>query len=137
MLRRFDDWPRRLHAFIRARREMPFEWGRNDCCTFALEGNVVALTGIDLLPGVPRPASGFGAARFLRARGHEDATGLATELLGEPIEQVAFAQRGDVVALPHGDEATLGVCVGADVAAPALAGLEFFPVRLGLLAWRV
>lgn len=137
MLRRLDDWPSRLHAYIRSRREMPFAWGSNDCCTFAIGGGVEALTGILLLPDVQRPTTEFGAARFLVERGHHDVSGLATELLGVPMITPRLAQRGDVVALLADEGVTLGICLGADVAAPGPLGLVFPPLSCALKAWRV
>jgi hypothetical protein len=137
MLRRLDDWPSRLRAFIRSRRELPFAWGSNDCCTFAIGGGVEALTGVLLLPDVQRPTTELGAARFLLDRGHRDASGLATELLGEPLATPRLAQRGDVVALPADEGVTLGICLGTDAAAPGPSGLVFAPLSCALKAWRV
>lgn len=136
MLQRLPDWPRRLDAFIRERRSQPFAWGVNDCCTFA-EGAVRAQTGVALLAGLARPATRFGAARFLRRRGHRDVAGLATELLGPPLDSPRLARRGDVVCFFGGVADTLGICTGAHVCAPGRAGLEFLSRSVVRDAWRV
>lgn len=137
MLRRLDDWPARLHAYIRARHDMPFAWGSQDCCTFAISGGVEALTGVLLWPDVARPTTEFGATRFLVERGYRDPSGLASELLGLPLSTPRLAQRGDVVAMPAENSVTLGICVGADVAAPGPTGLVFVSLIFGQMAWRV
>ena len=93
MLRRLDDWPARLHAYIRARHDMPFAWGSQDCCTFAISGGVEALTGVLLWPDVARPTTEFGAARFLVERGYRDPSDLASELFGSPLSTPRLAQR--------------------------------------------
>ena len=36
-LPRLRDWPERLDALLRSRAAVPFEWGRNDCCTFVAD----------------------------------------------------------------------------------------------------
>lgn len=137
MLLRFPDWPSRLSTYIDARRSEPFRWGANDCCTFALEGAVQAITGIDLLPGVRRPTSARSAVLFLKARGHQDSSGLADELLGLRLSSPRLAQRGDVVAFRSDRGVTLGVSVGSAVAAPGLHGLVFLPRLVVVMAWRI
>lgn len=135
-MRRLPDWPSRLDGFIRERRSHPFVWGVNDCCTFA-EGAVRAQTGVALLAGTARPATRFGAARFLLGRGHRDVAGLATELLGPSLRTPRLAQRGDVVCFFGGVADTLGVCLGAHVCAPGASRLEFLPRSAIRIAWRV
>ena len=46
-MKRLEDWPERLAAFVEARRAMPFRWGQNDCALFAADA-VAAVTGVDL-----------------------------------------------------------------------------------------
>ena len=43
-LTRLRDWPERLDALLRSRASVPFEWGRNDCCTFVADA-IEAMTG--------------------------------------------------------------------------------------------
>ena len=34
-MKRLEDWPERLAAYVDAHRDTPFRWGQNDCATFA------------------------------------------------------------------------------------------------------
>jgi hypothetical protein len=50
-LKRTHDWPEQLHRLIRARWDTPFQWGVNDCGTFAADV-VLAMTGVDIAADV-------------------------------------------------------------------------------------
>ena len=43
---RYSDWPERLSNFILQRNNTPFEWGKSDCCLFALDA-VQTINGSD------------------------------------------------------------------------------------------
>jgi len=43
---RYSDWPERLSNFVRQRHDTPFEWGKSDCCLFALDA-VQTINGSD------------------------------------------------------------------------------------------
>lgn len=137
MLQRLENWPQRLHELIETRRRQPFVWGENDCCIFALEHGVRAVTGILLLPEVPRPRTAIAAGRFLLRRGYRDVFSLATELLGQPVPFPRMAGRGDVVGLESPGVKALGVCVGAACATPGSHGLLFVPRSFVVRAWRL
>ena len=138
---RRQDWPTRLFEFIEARREVAFEWGRQDCCLFVCDG-ILTITGLDpaakLYRGKYRDA--LGAARLLKKHGGVEA--LAEKVctahgffeLSTPL----IAQRGDVLLLDtaaHGP--ALGLCVGSQIAAAGPLGLTFSPVGVARRAWRV
>ena len=128
---RRQDWPERLAGFIDSRRSQPFEWGVNDCSTFAIDA-VETMTGAR--PDLPLVATADEYARMLR-----DAGSLATiigDAYGEPIHP-SLAQRGDVVLLMVDGRETIAVCLGASAAAPAKDGVETVPMELAVAAWRV
>lgn len=127
---REQHWPEALADFIEARREMPFEWGPNDCCAFAAAA-LEAMTGER--PPLPAYASERDAARLLREAPLRERV---DELYGPEIVP-AFAQRGDLVLLDLDGRATLGVCVGDEVVAPGPDGVLTFPRSLALAAWKV
>lgn len=131
---RHEDWPRRLQAFVRARRRMPFAWGSNDCSTLAADW-VLEATGTDPLYGM---RGGWSDARQAMARIAEMG-GLrqaATDLLGPEIAP-SLAQRGDVVLIVVGDRETLAVCVGEHALGAADAGALLAPMSDAIAAWRV
>lgn len=133
-MNRLEDWPTRLAQFIEARRERPFSWGESDCCLFVCDG-IEAMTGTD-------PAARWrglyqsekGARRVLRDNG--GVTGLATLILGVPV-QPALAGRGDVVLIDTPGGQALALCVGPNIAAQGVSGIEFHHSGAGMAAWRV
>lgn len=131
-MKRFEDWPERLVAYVDAHRDTPFVWGENDCATFAA-GAVAALTGREIK--VPTVASAADYARFvLRSGALRDH---ATDHLGDPLASPAFAQRGDVVLLMFAGREMLGVCLGAEAVAPGDAGVLTVSMSTASAAWRV
>lgn len=109
-LKRFQDWPERLNAFLS--QDLVFNWCELNCVLFAAAA-IEAQTGVDFV-GNNR---GFKTKRGAVARlkkvcggGVEDA---ARMFLGEPYPSVNLAKRGDVVSCDVGDGVALGVCVGA------------------------
>jgi hypothetical protein len=136
-LTRLPDWPARLSAFVSSRRDIPYAYGVNDCACFAQE-SVIALTGTDPLPGIERPKSWLGAARFLIANGWEDVEEMITAVLGPPLASPRLAQRGDIVSFASpGGERHLAVCTGGMAATPGGLGIEWVPLSEWRSAWKV
>lgn len=127
---RRQDWPRRLQAFVRARRNMPFAWGTNDCVTLAADW-VEECTGVHI---EREWTDALSAMREIERRG-----GLrqaVSDVLGEPIP-VTLAQRGDLVLIDLGGRETMAVCVGEYALAASEMGALLHPVSDAVSAWRV
>ena len=105
---RRGDWQARWGAYMRARADLPFAWGSNDCCLFAA-GSVEALTGIECASRFGRYDSAMGAARKVEQFG--GLMGLATAVLGPHCPPV-MAAVGDVVLVENAGRDLLGVCNG-------------------------
>jgi hypothetical protein len=131
---RRDNWPSLLAQFIEARREQPFAWGSNDCCTFAADW-VEVCTGVDYAKAWRgRYSSGLGAVRVLDEAGGVEAL---VDALG--LQRVApqLAGRGDIVAQEAGRGMTLGICLGETTAFVAKGGLVFGPISNVETAWKI
>ena len=131
---RRDNWPNLLAQFIEQRRDQPFAWGVNDCCTFAADW-VQLCTGVDYAQAWRgRYVSGLGAVRVL-----DDAGGVEALLDALGLQRVAPQQagRGDIVAQQAGRGVTLGICLGVTTAFVAEAGLVFGPLSSVETAWRI
>lgn len=137
MLKRIKDWPEALASEMARVQNMPFEWGKNDCCLFACNA-VKAITGKDL------------ARSFRGYKTRNEAFDLIKSFggIGKLAESVAkkysipeidplLARRGDVCLLDAGRGETLGICVGDTIVAPGDKGLVGFPLMQGLRAWRI
>ena len=132
---RFEDWPQRLDAAIRAAKGRPFSWGDHDCTLFA--ANVVReLTGED-------PAAMYRGTYSNKEEADTaivEAGSLETLViaaLGEPISP-KLAQRGDVVMIEtEEDGEALGICLDHRAAFAAPVGVTLLKMSRCSKAWRV
>jgi hypothetical protein len=112
---RCDKWELSLEVLIGLRYLTPFEFGVHDCCLFAADA-ILAITGVDI-------------ATPYRGKYHDEATGIALnkEVTGgdsvdacmdyackehdfiQPLPNVLYAQRGDIVSLKLDGKVSLGV----------------------------
>lgn len=132
---RAQGWEQRLFEALTSARARPFAWGEHDCATWAFDLRATlqdAPSAADLWRGRYRTA--LGGARLMRKLGWGSLEEGGRTLLGEPLEDVRLAQRGDLVL--GGAPEAFGVVVGAEVAFVGLAGLEVTPLTQSRLAWR-
>ena len=129
-LARKVDWEQRLFQFIEGKRHRAFVWGEHDCCLFAAAA-IIEMTGVDLASAYRgRYEDAKGAAKFGQLASLVDAAGLPR------MRNVNLARRGDIMLLEIA-RPTLGVCLGAQIAAPGIDGLIFIPMRAAQAGWRV
>lgn len=123
--------PTKLEAFLLERRDMPFEWGKNDCCLFVADA-VKAMCGYDYAASLRGYTTRFGAARRLYKAG-----GLSSIVDGllTPINP-ALAQRGDVILCETDEGMALGICIGSKFAAAGPNGVLFYSMMLAKKGWR-
>lgn len=139
-LHRLPDWPERLITFLEDRRGIPFQWGRNDCVTFAADG-VQAITGFDAL-GPLRGSWTSEREASLRLLARGGITNAVRSVLGMEMDSPALAQRGDVVlvrtigdgGLPH---RFVALCDADRWAAPWRHGVQRGPISMAIRAWGV
>lgn len=94
---RLEGWPLLLSRFIRTRREMPFEWGKNDCLIYAADA-VQTITGKDPAKQWRGYSTFEEAQTILKDNGGMEA--LITKAMGFPPHTVPLmARRGDVALL--------------------------------------
>lgn len=130
---RHPDWQQRFSAFGRARINMPFAWGSNDCCTFAAAA-VEALTGAAPMAAVPPYDSAIVAARLVEEGGGLEP--LAASFLGASVPPV-MAAVGDIVLVINSEREMLGVCNGTNVLAPGAQGIAVLGMESALAAWKI
>ena len=116
-----ENWAEALGVYLDSHRDMPFDWGKQDCCLFAADWVEICL-GID-------PAESWrgeyqteaGALKILKKE--KGVRGLA----GKQFKScnLAFARRGDLVA--YNDPALSGPAI-------ATTGLGILDGRYGLFA---
>lgn len=148
-LKRFEDWPTRLDAFIASRMKSPFVWGEQDCCMFA--GSAVnAMTGVDLCARFrEKYSTASGAAKILwdtETHSIRVLMQFTAELWRLPEIPVSFAQRGDLVLIEqkrNGNQARMehGMGIvsldGTEAWAAGAEGIVTVPVLRCQLAWKI
>jgi hypothetical protein len=130
MMKRFPDWQVRLNAYVAASARTKFD--DMHCAAFAA-GAVQAMTGEDLSKGWPKDLkAGMKALRRKKIKDHVE---LAARLLDEA--HPAFAQVGDVAAVPVEDGTALGIVQGARIYLIGANGLKTVPLLSATRAFRV
>lgn len=142
-LKRFEDWPARLQAYLTECRDATFVWGKLDCALFAA-GAVRAMTGKDFsAPFLGRYSTERGAnialARYGQAKGSISLKETVIGFLGLPVSKLK-AQRGDVIGFRGDAGFTLGVADLSGthfVALTPTQGLVRLKISSAVTAWRV
>lgn len=145
MLHRIDNWESHLSQFLIDMDRKPFEWGKNDCCTFAAEWIKRCTGRIIELPVLSTQEE---ANAILESRGGIEAA--VTAELGAPIEDKRLINRGDVGLIPAILRPTpdsdvgssinvlvLAVCTGIFMASPGRRGVMLNPRDAVKVAWAV
>lgn len=123
-----------LALFTAARRLTPYNWGTNDCVTFAAD-SVAAVSGNDPLGSLRGTWTNEAEAMaVLEAQG-----GLIAAMDARfPRKAREFAQRGDVVLLKDANgQPSLGVCVGRDAVSPGEQEMLLTPITEARIVWEV
>jgi hypothetical protein len=129
---RRDDWESRLIDCILQAEKTKFEWGTNDCVTFAADV-IQAITGgdpIDDLRGM------WNSARTAQAK-IKELGGLQAGIsgrMGPPLDFPMLAGRGDLVLT---DQGNIAVVVLNYAVALGKLGLVRYEPRRWITGWRV
>lgn len=133
---RVKDWQAAFWNVVKSVRETPFEWGKHDCATFAIEC-VAAVRGEEFKKEV-RVVFGEWATAMEAARA--TAAGLqlcGAVILGKPVRP-ALLSMGDL-GIFRDDDGRETFCVhdGANFICPGTIGLQRVPFERVLLGWRI
>lgn len=133
MVKRLEDWPMRLSNFLNDRRDMPFEWGVNDCLTFLAKG-AEAMTGINYYEKYSGYSTEQEANEKLKEYGGIKA--IIDSYLGPGSKNILKAKRGDV-ALVKCPEYMAGIVddSGRFVALVSKNGLIRVPLEKASRVW--
>ena len=135
MTTRVPHWEQVLVDAIRQASARPFVWGQHDCATWAFDLYRDLTDGPDhaaLWRG--RYRTGVGCGRVLRRLGSRSLEEGGRALLGDPLDNVRLAQRGDLIL--GGAPEAFGIVIGAKAAFVAPEGLVRLSLATCRLAWR-
>lgn len=130
------DWQIELNDQIEAHRDEPFDWGVNDCFTFAVKCEQ-AKTGKTRFPELFRAkyANQFGSIKAFMKNGYRGMMDCVNARCQE--KPIAMAERGDWVCFDTPDGEAIGVCIGVNFAAVGEDGLIFLPMSRAKKVWSI
>jgi hypothetical protein len=133
MVARHVNWSRRLGDFLKSRRNMPFEWGTNDCLAFA-GAAVHAITGDDYFAEYKGYTDEEGAKALLEK--HGGVKGIISRHLGAGLGNYRLAKRGDIVMvrIPH-DTAGVVDDSGQRILVVTPTGTVALPISKAVRVW--
>jgi hypothetical protein len=132
---RVPHWEQVLANAIQQASARPFVWGQHDCATWAFDLYRDLTDGPDhaaLWRGRYRTRVGCG--RVLRRLGWTSLEDGGRALLGDPLDDVRLAHRGDLIL--GGEQEAFGVVIGAKAVFVAPEGLVRLSLATCRLAWR-
>jgi hypothetical protein len=136
---RLENWHMRFSEFLRQSKDIPFEWGKNDCICFVAKA-VESITGKDYLNSLDDwYSTKDGAYSFLNTHFDGQIENVFLIYLGNPKENVRFAHRGDVVLVQYNGELVGGLIddSGRKIVCTGLKGLVRLPKSHALKYWSV
>lgn len=130
-MERISNWEQAFSDYIENKRNEPFQYGINDCCTFVF-GAIEAITGMDKMPEFRgKYDSSIAAAKALREIGFGTLEATVDSKL--PVVEIGKAQRGDVAMF----DGSLGIVAGSFAWFVSDDGLERVPREDWAKAWSV
>ena len=135
MTTRVPHWEQVLASAIARAQAQPFIWGQHDCATWAFDLYRDLTDGPDhaaLWRG--RYRTRVGCTRVLRRLGWRSLEEGGRALLGDPLDNVRLAHRGDLIL--GGAPEAFGVVIGAKATFVAPESLVRLPLSTCRLAWR-
>ena len=122
---RLSNWEMLLHEYLMEKRDQPFKWGVNDCCTFSA-GAVEAMTGVN-------PMEEFVGKYKSAATSHRALIDIGSGDLEQTLDAkfkecpIGFAHTGDLAFF----DGSVGVIIGGDAVFVTEDGLY----RVNRLDW--
>jgi len=132
---RVQGWELFLVEAIEKARKEPFQWGVHDCATWSFDVRFVLTDEDSASIWRGKYKTEAGAAKMLRKLKCKTVEDLALSILGLPLPNVLFAQRGDMVI--GGEERALGICIGSDSLFLLPSGWTSLPTETCSKAWKV
>lgn len=131
-MKRIEGWEKRFAAYLRERKDMPFEWGSQDCASFCIDA-IREITG-ETVYNVEWTT----ALQAERASENEGGPLAAwTKRLGPPSQNWRGLKRGDIGLVELDGRRIVMVCTGQTLCGPGPEGLEHLPLSRAIYAWVV
>jgi len=131
-MKRIEGWEKRLAAYLLANKDVPFEWGRQDCATFMF-GAVREITGQEMREVTW--SSALEAMRIIEEDGGLGAAACAP--LGRSSQNWREIRRGDVALIDQDGRPAICVCTGQSLCGPGEKGLEHVHLDRAINVWKV
>ena len=137
-LKRLPDWERRLIDITEKSRKKPFVRGKRDCGLWVCDV-IKTITGVDLGVDYRGVYKNLDGAKLALKRDGGSLYHATIKKLGLPMNNVNFAQRGDLVMLRGDEGLSLGIVdnSGAKILGYNHTGLLSHPLSRAIKAWKI
>jgi len=132
-LNRRHDWADKMFSTIKDHESLPFEYGKNDCCSFVARI-------VDAMCDTEHE-------KALLQNYHDEPTALEYIKRSGGIEKAVEAyigiakqgrpHRGDVVLIHVNDRDALGICIGREIAVKTTDGVSYVDRSVLLKFWSI
>lgn len=126
-----------LQDFLTERSNMPFVWGKNDCCLFGADA-ILLQTNIDTAAHYRgKYSTAVGAKRAMSKRGAANLDELLMIELGNDIAPLT-AVNGDIALVTnHDNELAVGLIFRSFIYVLSPSGLSQLPLKMAIKCWSV
>ena len=128
-------WESKLQKYLEEIRYKPFEYGKNDCCSFTIQAQKI-ITGSTLFSEFEGTYTNLEEGKaILKKHGYKTWITACNDRLQKI--SVSMAMRGDVVSMRTNDSFAMGLCMGKVGMFTSEKGLVAIPREQLKLAWRI
>jgi hypothetical protein len=134
-VRRLPGWPERLAEYLAGAAAAPFNWATHSCVHLAA-GAVLAVTGVNVLEGLPQWHDEASAKAIIAGLGRSLPEAVDAVLSPHGVTRCdpQLSGRGDIALVQTG---ALGVHAGHAIAALGAGGLTWFAPSDAIITWKV
>lgn len=103
---RIEDWDAKLHEYLQQSQSLAFEWGQNDCATWAAKFVDIITQSNHAVSWIGQYTTKHEAQDYMTLRGFSNPEAIADSILDE--KPIKLANRGDLLLF----NGALGICEG-------------------------
>jgi len=116
-----------LIDYLAIRKQMPFEWGVNDCCLFVADWILIATSNDVAVDFRGAYSTKIGAFKTIFKLGFNDVKSVFKHSLNKEVA-LSYAQRGDVALVNYNDELVGGIIYMNSVLCVGESGIVSLPL---------
>ena len=135
-MKKLPNWQCMFDNFVE-RNNLPFEWGKNDCCKFS-NALIYEITGENLIPKSLKWHDEKSAMKAIESYGGDIEKSIEKACNKKGVGEInkAFMTCGDLVVYKQVDSFLVGMCNGFGILTPTDNGINVVANELAHRVWR-